>query len=79
MSEKEVENILGSSATAKIFGIPDGVFLCEEGIPPLFLSPDKHWLGRRGLITIAFDQEGHVGRKCFYGWRSDGLRDWLGW
>jgi|SRR5262249_7194220 len=89
MTEEEVENILGSSATAKILGIPDGVFLCDEGVPPNPLArpwrplrPDKHWLGRRGLITIAFDDEGHVGRKSFYGWRSgfwDGLREWLGW
>src|SRR5262249_43599943 len=88
--EPIVQDILGSSGLSlhellaikdttkqnvgKILFLPDGVFLSEP-FP-------KHWLGRRGLIIVVFDQEGHVGWKGFQRWRSDfwdGLRDWLGW
>jgi hypothetical protein len=98
MTEKEVENILGSSgiswyefdAIAKNAGknpfIPKGPIFFEPVFidVTLVMGQDKLWLGRRGVISITFDQEGHVGGKCFQELRSrsvfwDGLRDWLGW
>jgi hypothetical protein len=95
MTEKEVENILGSSGlsldefVAKPF-IPNKVSLLEPGYYALQAilvigqdeGGDKYWLGRRGMILIVFDQEGHVGGKSFQGRRSGfwhGLRDWLDW
>jgi hypothetical protein len=93
MSEKEVENILGSSglswddkqdAIAKNTGnhIINGVSLSEPNLRSYERCYWKFWLGRRGIISIAFDQQ-HVVQKEFTGWRPtnpmDRLRDWLGW
>ena len=96
MTEKEVENILGSSGlsrdefVAKPF-IANEVSLSEPGyyyaLQAILIiaqdeGRDRYWLGRRGMILIVFDQEGHVGGKSFERRRLDfwdGLRHWLGW
>jgi hypothetical protein len=83
MTEKEVEDILGSS------GLPWDEFVAKRDDTGIIHIEDilgsgyaKRWLGRHGMIIVVFDQEGrHVGWKSFQRWRSgfwDGLRDWLG-
>ena len=89
MTINEVENVLGS------FGISnddildwksidkehDGVLLMEPF--GAWMKNATYWMGPRGRMVIHFE-EGHVGGKCFEGWRSanpsflDRLRDWLG-
>ena len=97
MKVKEVEGLLGKPGMpfkelceqwrdhlSKVLVI-EGKALAEEPRSRFWGNEETfHWLGRRGIIEIQFDQRGQVRGKIFWGISPaepsflDCLRDWLG-
>lgn len=87
MTEKEVEEILGGPGLTWLEVMrnshdfsPNGVHLVEADHNGN-TGPDWHWLGRGGMISIAFDRHGQVRWKRFLGQSNffDRVRDRLRW
>ncbi len=88
MSDKEANDQI--EALEKQMGKPpfiydDFMLLESKRMRPDELFAWRSWPGRRGSISVHFDNEWRVISKSFRGWRPaepsivERLRDWLGW